>query len=357
MSIGLRIISNNLIGKTASVTFTPASGGTPQNLGIQTIPFNNISQYPYGRYDINVLEYNYPYIFNVPAPAPLQSGYTTTVRSIANPGGGLAFSSATLSESWGEYTKGFIVSQGYSPNDIIYAEGICSDDVDGPVFTGVNNIGQFPTSMNTFLGPFMSGGLAGFPFVGTVGLGAWASHITSGGTLFITSTPHIGVTIDGRAGRMLRKGKLNSATDNTCGAVAGAIGQVLTTWSATTPTFSSYSGSGDYEFYKLVDILWPFRGILSGFTGNTEQIYNQQMIFGTNKIKENAFNYLKDNLTGATNSVLSARTSTDIFLSSGLFINTDYGYESYVNIDQFWKYSRNGGWVNLTSQYVSGLPL
>jgi hypothetical protein len=72
MSIGLRIISNNLIGKTASVTFTPASGGTPQNLGIQTIPFNNISQYPYGSYSINVLEYNYVYNFSVPIPAPLQ---------------------------------------------------------------------------------------------------------------------------------------------------------------------------------------------------------------------------------------------------------------------------------------------
>lgn len=357
MSIGLRIISNNLIGKTASVTFTPASGGTPQNLGIQTIPFNNITPYPYGSYSINVLEYNYIYNFNVPVPSPLQSGYTTTVRSVVNPEGGLAYSSSTLSESWGEYTSGFISSQGYSPNDIIYAEGICSDDVDGPVFTSVDNIGQFPTSMNTFLGPFMSGGLAGFPFVGTVGLGAWASHITSGGTLFITSTPHIGVTIDGRAGRMLRKGKPNSTTDNTCGAVAGAIGQVLTTWSATTPTFSTYSGSGDYEFYKLVDILWSFRSTLSGFTGTTEEIYNQQMIFATNKIKENAFDYLFTNLSAATSNVLSTRPSLEIFFASGIFINTDYGYESYVNIDQFWKYSQNDGWVDLTSEYISGLPL
>ena len=357
MSIGLRFISNNLIGKTAAVTFTPASGGTLQNLGIKTIPFNNVTSYPYGSYNINVLEYNYIYNFNVAEPAPLQSGYTTTLRTIVNPEGGLAYSSSTLSESWGEYTKGFIASKGYSADDIIYAEGICSDDVDGPVFTGVDNIGQFPNSMNTFLGPFMSGGLAGFPFVGTVGLGAWASHITTGGTLFITSTPHIGVTIDGRAGRMFRKGKTDSITDNTCGAVAGAIGEVLTTWSATTPTFSTYSGSGDYEFYKLIDILWPFRSTLSGFTGSTEQIYNKRMVFSTNKIKENAFDYLKTNLSGATSSVLASRPSLEIFFSSGVFINTDYGYESYVNIDQFWKYSIDGGWVDLTSEYVSGLPL
>jgi hypothetical protein len=357
MSIGLRIISNNLIGKTASVTFTPASGGTPQNLGIKTIPFNNITPYPYGTYDINVLEYNYIYNLSVPEPSPLQSGYTTTVRNVINPEGGLAYSSAILSESWGEYTTGFITSKGYSPNDIIYAEGICSDDVDGPVFTSVDNIGQFPTSMNTFLGPFMSGGLAGFPFVGTVGLGAWASHITSTGTLFITSTPHIGVTIDGRAGRMFRKGKSDSLTDNTCGAVAGAIGQVLTTWSADTPTFDFYSGSGDYEFFKLIDILWPFSETLSGFEGTDEEIYNQQMVFATNKIKENAFTYLFDNLSTVINNVLSSRPSLEIFLSSGIFINTDYEYESYVNIDQFWKYSINDGWTDLTSEYVSGLPL
>ena len=65
MSIGLRFISNNLIGKTAAVTFTPASGGTLQNLGIKTILFNNVTSYTYGSYNINVLEYNYIYNFNV----------------------------------------------------------------------------------------------------------------------------------------------------------------------------------------------------------------------------------------------------------------------------------------------------
>ena len=81
------------------------------------------------------------------------------------------------------------------------------------------------------------------------------------------------------------------------------------------------------------------------------------MVFSTNKIKENAFTYLFANLSGATNSVLLSNPSNEIFFSSGVFINTDYGYESYVNIDQFWKYSINGGWVDLTSEYVSGLPL
>jgi hypothetical protein len=81
------------------------------------------------------------------------------------------------------------------------------------------------------------------------------------------------------------------------------------------------------------------------------------MVFSTNKIKENAFDYLKTNLSGATSSVLSSRPSLEIFFSSGVFINTDYGYESYVNIDQFWKYSIDDGWVDLTSEYVSGLPL
>ena len=34
-----------------------------QNLGIKTIPFNNVTSYPYGSYNINVLEYNYIYNF------------------------------------------------------------------------------------------------------------------------------------------------------------------------------------------------------------------------------------------------------------------------------------------------------
>ena len=57
---GIRITSQNLSGDTANVTFNPQTGGTI-NLGTQTIPFNNITNYPYGTYELFVPLFNYTY--------------------------------------------------------------------------------------------------------------------------------------------------------------------------------------------------------------------------------------------------------------------------------------------------------
>jgi len=288
---GIRITSQNLSGDTANVTFNPQTGGTI-NLGTQTIPFNNITNYPYGTYELFVPEFNYTYDVIVPAPQNGQDAYTTTVRDVTIDGGLKPFSGAVLSEVWGTYTTDYITNQGIPSTSIVLAEGICSDDVDAPAFQGINNIGQFPTSTNSLLGPFMSGGLAGFPFVGQVGLGAWASHITtgttaSGGTLFITSTPHIGITSGGSVGQIFRRGNVSGTTpSSTCGAVAGAI-SVVTTFGATEPQYSGWTGGGDYEFYYLQTILWPERAVLSGMT------YGNAMKYATETIRDSAKEFLQ----------------------------------------------------------------
>ena len=66
MAIGVRIESNNLSGKTTTVTFLPTSGGTI-NLGSKTIPFNFLTADPYGVYEIYVPDYNYTYELSVNA--------------------------------------------------------------------------------------------------------------------------------------------------------------------------------------------------------------------------------------------------------------------------------------------------
>ena len=354
---GIRITSSNLIGKTSNpTTFSATTGGTIVQLSAQTIPFNYYSTFPYGTYTLNIVEYGgAPYTLFVPEPPPAQSAYTTTVNSV--------FSGSVLSSLWGSYTTGYIQNLGFAPEDIVFAEGICSDDVDAPVFQGINNIGQFPTSTNTLLGPFMSGGLAGYPFVGQVGLGAWASHITtgttvSGGTLYITSTPHIGITIDGDVGQIYRRGNVSGITpSNTCGAVAGAISFVTAT-GATEPQYSSWTGGGDYEFYYLQTILWPERATLSAMT------YGDAMKYATETIRDSAKEFLLQNLpaavTGGTASALGAPSENPVFFCNGLFINTDDGYESYVQVDGFSSYTYNnttstGTWTDMTTNYLAGL--
>lgn len=71
MAIGVRILSNNLSGKTGDVTFYPITGGTI-NIGMETIPFNYINPYPYGLYEIYFSEYDYTYPLFVADPTPLE---------------------------------------------------------------------------------------------------------------------------------------------------------------------------------------------------------------------------------------------------------------------------------------------
>jgi len=79
MAIGVRILSDNLSGKTANVVFSPLSGGTI-NLGSKTVPFNYISTSPYGKYELYYSEYDYTYELLVADPTPLvlnlESEYT-----------------------------------------------------------------------------------------------------------------------------------------------------------------------------------------------------------------------------------------------------------------------------------------
>jgi hypothetical protein len=277
-------------------------------------------------------------LFRIPEtcnPTPAQSAYTETVQ--------YTYPNAVFAETWGTYTTGFIASQGYSSDNIIYAEGICSDDVDGPTFTGINNIGEFPESMNTFLGPFMSGGLAGYPFVGSVGLGAWASHVTNTGTLFISSMPHIGITEDGDVGYMYRRGQ-GTYLSNTCGAVAGAIGWVTSFNDA--PVYTGFTDGGNYEFFVLTDILWPYKSTLTGMT------YGEQMKFATDAIRDAAEQFIIANLPAS----VTAQTSNDVYFCNGIFINTDDGSEAYVDINRFKRYNTSANtWTDLTSIYLSGL--
>lgn len=351
---GIRITSDNLSGLTANVTFLPTTGGTI-DLGVQTVPFNNIG-YAYGTYELNVPLYDRTYEIIVPAPQNGQDAYTTTVRNVTVDGGYQPFSGAVLTEVWGTYTTQYITDEGIPSTDIVLAEGICSDDVDASKVP--NNIGGWPNSINSFLGPFQSGGLAGYPFVGSVGYGAFASHVTSTGTLFVTSTPHIGVTEDGRSGRMLRRGKADSITDNTCGAVAGAIDQVVNQLSSAPDQNNAPFNNENYSFWKLTDILWPFKSTLSGFTGTSEEIYNKQMIFATETIRDSAYEYIIANLPAAT----EANTTNDVYFLSGIFINSDVSsgttqFESYVVVDKVMKYEFGIGWGDITINYKSGLPI
>lgn len=83
MALGVRILSTNLSGETATVSFAPLTGGTV-NIGAVTIPFNYVAGYLYGTYSITVDAYDYTYEVVVTEP-PTTSTPTPTITSTPTP--------------------------------------------------------------------------------------------------------------------------------------------------------------------------------------------------------------------------------------------------------------------------------
>ena len=259
----------------------------------------------------------------------------------------ITYPSCVNSQRFGDHAKAFIQAKGYTPDNVVLSESICSDDIDGPVYSDIRNIGQTPASQNDFLGPFMSWVLSGYPHTGILGIQAWGSHITNttNGALFFINMPHIGISQVGNVGRVWRRGKTQaqSLTDNTCGAVATAIGWVAA--NALAPVVANFPD--DYQNYTLCAILFPFKAALAAIP-----TYGAQMVYATEKIRLSADTFL----TGASG-IIAANVGAgiDVFYCSGTFINTDDGYNAYIDVTSFKKYNSVGGWVDLTTSFLAGL--
>lgn len=80
MAIGVRILSDNLSGLTTNVTYLPESGGTI-DLGVQTFPFNYISDYYWGTYNCYVPTYATTYSVVVPLSGETPTPTITTTQT------------------------------------------------------------------------------------------------------------------------------------------------------------------------------------------------------------------------------------------------------------------------------------
>lgn len=103
----------------------------------------------------------------------------------------------------------------YTPNQILLANSICSDDI---------NSLEYPADARQMLGPFELGGLNGFPFTGLTGMSAFASHVPDDGAVMIFYGPHIGITNKGKIGKITRSGQRKET--NCCGAAAAALAKI-----------------------------------------------------------------------------------------------------------------------------------
>lgn len=87
--MGIRILSTNYNGYSTDITFSPATGGT-QVINNAVIPYDFVTNYPYGDYSIYIPSFNNTCTLNVPVP---------TYEANISPSGATQYENVILSAS------------------------------------------------------------------------------------------------------------------------------------------------------------------------------------------------------------------------------------------------------------------
>jgi len=98
--------------------------------------------------------------------------------------------------------------EGIEMDKIILSTSFCFDEL---------NHHQAKMKLPITQGTFILGGLAGYPFVGEIGMNAFADHIPDDGAALFIFGSHIGISADGEVGKIKRVGQHRHT--NTCGAL------------------------------------------------------------------------------------------------------------------------------------------
>ena len=188
---------------------------------------------------------------------------------------------------------------------VLLATSLCSDEINAPSVT----------FYNIMFGPFVMGGLSGFPFAGITGMSAFASHIPDGGCGFIFYGPHIGITRDGELGKMCRPRQVDAGAS--CGALMLALDRFRD------PEYRPILDEADYQQGRLELSLLPHRGEILNAADPVKAI--------TEAAYREIDRQVRINLAGAKNAFKVEKVA----LLGGIIINTDHGLDDYVAVRSF----------------------
>lgn len=197
-----------------------------------------------------------------------------------------------------------------SPSDSIWGTSICSDEINN-TFLELSKHFKAP-------GPFFFGGISGIPFTGKTGFGAFVSHIPDNGAAVILYGPHIGITKDGAAGKVLREGQ--SEPSSSCGSLIAGLNNVKK------GNVQSISHN-DYQQGQVNKVLIE----------NYEEIKEaDNEVVATTEI---GFNQIKRELTDIIGENVEFLGTKPLLLIGGIIINTDWDQEDLFEV-------RDVSWFN-----------
>ena len=110
-----------------------------------------------------------------------------------------------------------LIKRDFNENNTLFCDSSCPDEInhDDPK-EDISMLFQ-----QRWGSVFPLGGLAGLPFTGKTGWGAFSSHVPKEGNIIVLFAPHVGIDSSGTVGKVLRDGQDHSSS--ACGAAIGAL--------------------------------------------------------------------------------------------------------------------------------------
>ncbi len=195
----------------------------------------------------------------------------------------------------------------FDPKKTILATSVCSDEIN----RSATNFRDHE-SLNM---PFQLGGLAGFPFTGLTGLGAFAAHVPDDGCAIILYGPHIGISGNNTLGKVVRTGQLLDTT--CCGALVAAVNAFQS------GEINEPDPEYDYQQRKL-----------------TEQLKSEKdSIMNNDYPLKSATDVMFDRISERIKLLLEKSKDrfrgNKVALMGGIIINTDYGVPDWFEEREF----------------------
>ena len=155
-----------------------------------------------------------------------------------------------------------IKNMGITNENTVFAESSCPDELNHDDYN--EDITKLMTKRYGEVFPL--GGLAGIPFTGMTGWGAFSHHVPDNGNIVVMYAPHVGITTDGVIGKVHRPGmeKQTSA----CGASVGAYNYLLK--SDTGRLLEGASVKHEHQIEFIINSLKPRMDKLKALSNHNE---------------------------------------------------------------------------------------
>mmetsp|Transcript_17758 Transcript_17758/g.26898 ORF Transcript_17758/g.26898 Transcript_17758/m.26898 type:complete len:341 (-) Transcript_17758:187-1209(-) len=236
------------------------------------------------------------------------------------------FKGAVPSSTILEQVEKVMSANGYTPENTLFAQSVCPDEIN-------HEVGDLTDLFTKYLGEvFHMGGLAGVPFTGKTGFGAFSHHVPDAGHCFVLMAPHVGIDDAAQLGKYSRIGQ-SGGPGAACGAAVGAYkcacsGKAL-------PSLTDCDS--DYQMTYLIHEVNKVKNDIQSCGDHNSQ--QAELVRQCHRIG-------KDMLDQIVNVDFGSDTSTLVVLT-GVQINMPRPFDDYFQPLSFFTLDKKGGETDL----------